>query len=305
VFVLAALSLGGCASVQDVTGLATQQDLQHVRSELTIAEQNALRARRDVEAASADAQKRDAERDRRFAALTERLDGLTAALSALNARLDDVSGRLETLSRQMRATTPPAAGTAAPPPTATPLATAAPLPTARPAPAGTTPPPAPVVSAPPPAGPVAAPPGNRPTTNALQPQDIYQSAYLDYSKGSYALAIAGFREFLRRYPEHALAGAAQYWVGEAHFSLARGHVNAGQTERANEALEQAVQEFRKVLASYPRSDKAPTALYKEALALFDLKQPAVAQARLQYLVDTFPQSEESVLARERLATLKR
>jgi TolA-binding protein len=299
VFVLAALSLGGCASVQDVTGLATQQDLQHVRSELTIAEQNALRARRDVEAASADAQKRDAERDRRFATLTERLDGLTAALSALNARLDDVSGRLETLSRQVRATTPPAAAAAAPPPTA------APLPTARPAPAGTTPPPAPVVSAPPTAGPVATPPGNRPTTNALQPQDIYQSAYLDYSKGSYALAIAGFREFLRRYPEHALAGAAQYWVGEAHFSLARSHANSGQTERANEALEQAVQEFRKVLASYPRSDKAPTALYKEALALFDLKQPAVAQARLQYLVDTFPQSEESVLARERLATLKR
>ena len=66
-----------------------------------------------------------------------------------------------------------------------------------------------------------------------------------------------------------------------------------------------MQEFRKVLASYPRSDKAPTALYKEALALFDLRQPGVAQARLQYLVDTFPQSEESVLARERLATLKR
>ncbi|MBI2158664.1 MAG: tol-pal system protein YbgF, partial [Candidatus Rokubacteria bacterium] len=48
----------------------------------------------------------------------------------------------------------------------------------------------------------------------------------------------------------------------------------------------------------------PTALYKEALALLELKQPAIAQARLQYLVDNFPQAEETPLARERLASLK-
>jgi TolA-binding protein len=47
----------------------------------------------------------------------------------------------------------------------------------------------------------------------------------------------------------------------------------------------------------------PTALYKEALALVELKQMKVAQARLQYLVDNFPQSEEAPLARERLKSL--
>jgi TolA-binding protein len=145
---------------------------------------------------------------------------------------------------------------------------------------------------------------SRPTTNALQPQDIYQAAYLDFSKGSYALAIAGFREFLRRFPDQPLAGAAQYWIGEAHVALARGYANAGQAPQATEALEQAVQEFRKVLANYPRSDKAPASLYKEALALLELKQTDAAQQRLQYLVETFPQSEESVLARERLAALR-
>ncbi len=65
-----------------------------------------------------------------------------------------------------------------------------------------------------------------------------------------------------------------------------------------------MQEFRKVLANYPRSDKAPASLYKEALVLLELKQPAVAEQRLQYLVETFPQSEESALARERLAALR-
>jgi tol-pal system protein YbgF len=144
----------------------------------------------------------------------------------------------------------------------------------------------------------------RPQTGGLQPQDVYQAAYIDFSKGSYPLAIAGFREFLRRYPDHQLAGNAQYWIGESHFSVARGHANGGQADKAAEELELAVQEFRKVLANYPRGEKAPSALYKEALALVDLKRPDVAQARLQYLIDNFPQAAETPLAKERLASLK-
>jgi TolA-binding protein len=109
---------------------------------------------------------------------------------------------------------------------------------------------------------------------------------------------------LRRFPDHDLAGSAQYWLGEAHLSLGRNYTNAGQTDKATQALEQAVVEFKKVIANYPRGDKAPAALYKEALVLIELKQPALAQARLQYLIDNFPQAEETPLARERLSTLK-
>ena len=94
----------------------------------------------------------------------------------------------------------------------------------------------------------------------MQPQDIYQAAYIDFSKGSYSLAIAGFREFLRRYPDHELAGSAQYWIGEAYLSVARGFTDSSQGDKATESLEQAVQEFKKVLANYPRADKVPTAL---------------------------------------------
>jgi TolA-binding protein len=280
---LAALLFGGCASVSDVTGMATQQDVLELRTELALVQQSALRTKTDVDAARAQMERRERERiaeeDRQLQAITQRLDSLTNALSAMSGRLDELSTRTEALGRQMRGAT---AVPAPLPPTAT----------ARPAV-----PPTPVA-------PVEPTPGSRPSTNPLQPQDIYQAAYIDFSKGSYPLAIAGFREFLRRFPDHALGGAAQYWIGEAHFSLARGYTNAGQADKATEALEQAVQEFRKVQANYARSDKAATALYKEALALLDLKQPAVAQARLQYLVDNFPQAEEAPLARERLAALK-
>jgi TolA-binding protein len=274
---------GGCASVSDVAGVATQQDLLELRTEIALVQQSAVRTKTDADAARAQAERRERDRiadeDRQLQAITQRLDSLTNAVSALSGRLEELATRTEALGRQARGSTPVPAPL---PPTAT----------ARPtAPA-------------PPAAPIEPTPGSRPSTNGLQPQDIYQAAYIDFSKGSYPLAIAGFREFLRRFPDHPLGGAAQYWIGEAHFSLARGFTNAGQADKATEALEQAVQEFRKVQANYARSDKAATALYKEALALLDLKQPAVAQARLQYLVDNFPQAEEAPLARERLAALR-
>ena len=269
--------------MSDVTGVATQQDLLELRAELARVQKSAQQSKVDAESALAQLEKRQrdkaSEDQRRLEGLVERLEGLSTGVTALAGRLDDLNTRTEALGRQLR-------GTTAVPPPLPPTATARPA-----APAPT----------PPPAEPT---PGSRPSTNALQPQDIYQAAYIDFSKGSYPLAIAGFREFLRRYPDHPLAEAAQYWIGEAHFSLARGYTNAGQADKATEALEQAVQEFRKVQANYARSDKAATALYKEALALLDLKQPAVAQARLQYLVDNFPQAEEAPLARERLAALK-
>jgi tol-pal system protein YbgF len=148
-------------------------------------------------------------------------------------------------------------------------------------------------------GPAAAAP--RPSTGGSA-EETYQAAYLDFSKGLYPLAVSEFRDFLRRFPDSPLSDSAQYWIGEAYFSMAR--ATASQPDKARENLEQAVQEFRKVMVAYPRGSKVPTALYKEALALVELKQTALAQARLQYLVEHFPQSEEAPLAKERLATLK-
>ena len=134
----------------------------------------------------------------------------------------------------------------------------------------------------------AAPSGSSPSTGTAQ--EAYQSAYQDFSKGRYALAIPAFRDFVRRYPESPLADSAQYAIGESYFSLARASASSGQADKAKQEFEQSVQEFRRVLLNFPRGSKVPTALYKEALALTELKQTSLAQARLQYLLDHFPQS---------------
>jgi TolA-binding protein len=148
-----------------------------------------------------------------------------------------------------------------------------------------------------------APPAGR-SVAALSAEDSYQAAYLDFSRGRYELAMSGFRDFLRRHPDSPLADSAQYGIGESYYSMATAAAAQGQTDKATQALEQSVQEFRKVMVIYPRGAKVPPALYKEALALAELKQTGLARARLQYLVDNFPQSEEAPLAKERLSSLK-
>jgi len=281
--------------MHEATGVATQQDVFQIRQDMAAAQQAAQRAKSEVETLSTQIDRRVREQtgqnERQVATLTKQVDSLNDTLTTLSGRIEELGARLDAVGRQLRTINPPAAAAPRAPGAVTPA----------PAPSSQAPSSAPPIIAAP--VPPAAPP-SRPTTGSLQPQDIYQASYIDFSKGSYSLATAGFREFLRRYPDHELAGSAQYWIGEAYLSIARGFTDASQGDKASESLEQAVQEFKKVLANYPRADKVPTALYKEALALIDLKQPALAQARLQYLVDNFPRAEETSLARERLSSLK-
>jgi TolA-binding protein len=259
-----ALGAGGCT---DATS-ALQQDVAQLRQDLNALTLSVHRGRGDTEAVLGQVDRRtreqSAEQSRQLATLSTRVDALSTELTRVAARLDELSQRVETLRREL-ASRPGA-----------------------PAPGGT---------------PGPASPSAPRSSGGPSPEQAYQAAYLDFSKGNYPLAIAGFREFVRRYPDSPLADQAQYWVGESLFSQARASLAAGQSDKATRELEQAVQEFRRVALNYPRGERVPTALYKEALALLELKQTKLAQARLQYLIDNFPQSEEAPLAKERLTAL--
>jgi len=271
--VVLTLGAGGCS---DATG-ALEQDVAQLQRDMNALTLSVNRGRADTDTVVGQIDRRtreqSAEQSKQIASLSTRVDSLSTELTRVAARLDELSRRVETLSREL-ASRP-----------------SAPAPGGTPSTPGGTPP-------------SATPTAPRPSSSGgPTPEQAYQAAYLDFSKGNYPLAIAGFREFVRRYPDAPLADQAQYWVGESLFSQARASLAAGQTEKANRELEQAVQEFRKLVLNYPRGERVPTALYKEALALLELKQTKLAQARLQYLIDNFPQSEEAPLAKERLATL--
>jgi TolA-binding protein len=260
----AALAAAGCASGADE---AVQQDLAKLRTDLDSLNLAAHRSRGETETVLSQLERRTREQSgesaRQLSAVSARIDGLAAELNRLSVRVDELAKRLDGQSR------PPSAG-----------------PSGRPTPS-----------------PAPSPSSGQGSPGDGTAEQSYKAAYLDFTKGNYTLAIAEFREFVRRHPDASQADGAQYWIGESYFSMARAAASAGEAQKAREALEQSVQEFRKVFVNYPRGRQVPTALYKEALALVELKQVKVAQARLQYLVDNFPQSEEAPLARERLKSL--
>ena len=311
----------GCASVTDD---ATQQDVAQLRRDVNTLKLSTNLGRGQTDAiAQVERRSREqsADTNRQLTALSTRLEAIAAELNRVSARLDDLSRRVEPGGRQSSVNRPPTSGGSAvvPPPISTPASppAAAPAPSVRvmpPPPAPSTPatpaippsagspPSATVPTAPP--EPRAAPPASSRAAAGATAEESYQAAYLDFSRGRYELAMSGFRDFLRRYPDSPLADSAQYGIGESYYSVAAAATSQGQTDKATRALEQAVQEFRKVIVIYPRGSKVPSALYKEALSLAELKQTALARARLQYLVDHFPQSEEAPLAKERLAALK-
>jgi len=268
------IAVAGCASATDDS---TQQELAQLRKDVDALNLSAHRTRGESETVLGQMDRRSreqtAESTRQTAAMNSRIEALSAELTRLSARVDELNQRLDNLSRS-GGSSPGGSGNSGGSGSSG-RSTPVPTPT----------------------------PGAPRSSNEPGAEESYKAAYSDFTKGNYSLAVAEFREFVRRFPDSPKVDSAQYWIGECYFNMGRAAASAGQSERSREALERSVQEFRKVFVNYPNGSQVPTALYKEALALVELKQPKVAQARLQYIVDNFPQSEEAPLARERLKSL--
>jgi tol-pal system protein YbgF len=221
--------------------------------------------------------------------LSTRLDQLGREAGQVQGQLDELRRRVDLLALQFDVAPPSAGAPAAAPP---------PAPGSRGSAPGN-----PSAARPPGGG--GAPGAPRPPPPGVPPAELYQTAYLDFTRGNYDLAIAAFQEFIRLHPTSELAEKAQFWIGESHFSLARGHQNRGERDQARQRLEQAVQEFQKLVVTHPRGERVPTALYKEALALAELGRRQLAEARLQFLLDQFPSTEEAAKAKDELARLRK
>ncbi len=102
-------------------------------------------------------------------------------------------------------------------------------------------------------------------------------------------AIQKLREFLRKSPKSEFADDAQYWIGEAYYS--------------NHDYNRAILEFNEVLLRYPKGDKIPAALLRQALAFAELGDKVDARLVLQKLVSEHGDSPEAEKGRQKLAEL--
>ncbi len=124
----------------------------------------------------------------------------------------------------------------------------------------------------------------------ISADDLYGSAYKNYLKGDYQQALAEFGEHVKRYPNTDLSYNSQYWMGEA---LA----NQGKLKEAADA-------FILTAKNYPRSTKAPTALWRASEILGKLGFKEEVQAILVKIHDNYPASYEAVLAEEKLKAIE-
>lgn len=123
-----------------------------------------------------------------------------------------------------------------------------------------------------------------------EPAALYNTAYLDFTRGNFDLAIQGFHEYLKLFPDTELSDNAQYWIGEAYFT--------------KKEWQTALIEFEKVERNFPSGNKLPAALYKIGLCYLNLKMRNKAKEYFNRLVKDFPNSAEANLAKERLQTLR-
>jgi tol-pal system protein YbgF len=122
------------------------------------------------------------------------------------------------------------------------------------------------------------------------PNQLFQLALDQLRRGSTGAARAGFGDLLRQYPTADIAPDAQFYVAEAYAA------------EGNAASADSV--YALVAERYPASMRAGTALYKRAITAQAAGRADDARALFTAVIERFPRSDEAVLARDRLRTLK-
>jgi tol-pal system protein YbgF len=118
---------------------------------------------------------------------------------------------------------------------------------------------------------------------------MYQAARQQFLRGSLVTARRGMQAYLQAWPQDAQVPDALYYVGEAF---------------RPEAPDSAAAYYGQVIARFPRSDRAPTALYKLGRLEEDRKNPAAARAWYLRLIRDYPASQDADLARDQLKQLR-
>lgn len=115
----------------------------------------------------------------------------------------------------------------------------------------------------------------------------YETAMALYKAGEVAGAERAFEIFAREHTKHDYADNALYWKGEAAYD--------------QQHFKDALQAFTEVVERYGGGNKAPDALLKIGLCYGRLGDAANARDVLSGLVDAYPDTRASDLARARLA----
>lgn len=121
------------------------------------------------------------------------------------------------------------------------------------------------------------------------PKKAYEAAYALFKNKQYKPARESFSAFLKKFPKDALAGNAQFWIGEAYY--------------AEKDFEGAILAYEICIKNYPKNDKTPAALLKQGLGFIEIGDKKTAKVIFEKLMEKHPDSKEAETAKKELAAL--
>jgi len=111
------------------------------------------------------------------------------------------------------------------------------------------------------------------------PESLYERSNESLLRRQFGDAEAGFSNFLSKYPDHSLAGSAQYWLGETYY--------------AQNDYKRAAANFLQGYKKYPTSRRAPDSLLKLGISLNRLGQGEQACAAFVAVSTEYPKAVDA------------
>ena len=68
--------------------------------------------------------------------------------------------------------------------------------------------------------------------------------------------------------------------------------------------EQAILSYQEVIKKYPKGNKVPNALLRQAMAFLEIKDKTSSRLLLKKIIKKYPRSSEAKIAKKKLATIK-
>jgi tol-pal system protein YbgF len=124
----------------------------------------------------------------------------------------------------------------------------------------------------------------------LTPEGEYNEAYNTLQAGNNRSAREQFKKFLNSYKSSELADNAQFWIGESYYR--------------EKKFEEAILSFEDLIKNYPKSAKIPEAYYKQALSFSAINDMIAAKARLEMLLNEYPDGELAQRAKQKLQEME-
>jgi len=119
---------------------------------------------------------------------------------------------------------------------------------------------------------------------------LYKNAKQTYERKDFAAAREKFKAFLAVYPEGELSDNAQFWIGESFYS--------------EKDYEKAIIAYDDVVKKFPKGDKIPSAMLKQALCWLELGDKTFARSLLKRVIREHPNTQQAKIANEKLRAIQ-